>query len=446
MRFVRGDSLKEAIARFYKKSTERRPDPNSVAERALEFRKLLSRFIDVCNAIEYAHSRGVLHRDLKPGNIMLGNYGETLVVDWGLAKPVGKTGTDRPTGETTLRPSSDTGSAPTQMGVAVGTPAFMSPEQASGRIDELGPASDVYSLGATLFCLLTGQAPVTGTDQGTILRHVQRGEIPRPRQVSADVPLPLEAVCLKALATAPEDRYTSPRELADEIERWLADEPVQAWREPARVRLARWVRRHRSAVVAAATLAAILTTSLTANAVFRWHRLDLMQRQIDDHIARGEAATAGDDFDVAIGEFAKDEGLSRQEKKLDSVHRRVTRDLEQLEKHRRFRVLAEGTLREGVHALRDTRDESDTILEQAEEALGIYGVLDDSEWQKSLSNDLLSDKQIADVHSQMADVLNLVGIRIALFDTRDDAAVVATRRSLQLYDRAEQQAVASIVS
>ena len=113
--------------------------------------KLLRRFLDVCNAIAYAHSRGVLHRDLKPGNIMLGKYGETLVVDWGLAKSVGRPGdAAATTDERTLIRQSGSDLRGTQVGSPLGTPAFMSPEQAAGRLDELGPASDVYSLGATL--------------------------------------------------------------------------------------------------------------------------------------------------------------------------------------------------------------------------------------------------------------------------------------------------------
>ncbi len=151
----------------------------------------------------YAHSRGVLHRDLKPGNVMLGPYGETLVVDWGLAKPIGRPEGVAPTTEGTLRPSSGSGLAPTQMGSAVGTPAFMSPEQAAGRLDELGPASDVYSLGAMLYSLLTGRAPFTDAELGDVLRKVQAGEFPPPRQVNRAVPPALEAVCLKAMAKEP---------------------------------------------------------------------------------------------------------------------------------------------------------------------------------------------------------------------------------------------------
>src|SRR5207302_808322 len=133
--------------------------------------------------------RGVLHRDLKPDNIMLGNYGETLVVDWGLAKPVDRPEASRPaTDEAPLTPAAASSIRKTLPGEAVGTPHFMSPEQAAGRLDLTGPASDVYSLGATLYSLLTGKPPLEGSDLRVLLRKVQRGEFARPRQVHPRVP------------------------------------------------------------------------------------------------------------------------------------------------------------------------------------------------------------------------------------------------------------------
>jgi eukaryotic-like serine/threonine-protein kinase len=253
MRFIRGDSLKEAIDRFHAdESLKAEP-----SQRSLELRKLLRRFMDVCNAIDYAHSRGVLHRDIKPGNIIVGKHGETLVVDWGLAKATGKS--EPGAGERTLVPSSSGSSSETVPGSALGTPAYMSPEQARGDLDSLGQRSDVYSLGATLYCLLTGKPPQEGDDVGELLRRVQRGEFPRPRQLDPSIDKALEAVCLKAMATEPADRYASPRLLAEDIERWMADEPVTAWREPASRQLLRWLTRHRTGVTgaAAAGLAAL---------------------------------------------------------------------------------------------------------------------------------------------------------------------------------------------
>jgi tRNA A-37 threonylcarbamoyl transferase component Bud32 len=252
MRLIKGESLKEAIARLHSERAEARARGERPGPLGPALRPLLRRLVDVCDAIEYAHSRGVIHRDLKPANIMLGPYGETLVVDWGLAKPLGRSGEAAGPVEPPLTPSSGSGTAETLPGRAVGTPAYMSPEQAAGDPGRVGPASDVYSLGATLYGLLTGRAPFGESDVLTILSRVQRGDFPPPRSVLPEVPRPLEAVCLKAMALEPGDRYPSARALEDDLERWLADEPVVAWREPPATRLARWARRRKSWALAAA--------------------------------------------------------------------------------------------------------------------------------------------------------------------------------------------------
>jgi eukaryotic-like serine/threonine-protein kinase len=274
MRFIKGGSLKDAIERFHKNTsssetndaaanpqTRRRPRTDFLG---LEFRKLLGRFIDVCEAMQYAHDRGVLHRDLKPGNIMLGKYGETLVVDWGLAKS-GVRGRETGVGDTeraepTLRPASASGSAETMPGLALGTPQFMSPEQAAGQLQYLGPASDVYSLGATLYNLLTGKVPFEATDVGVLLANVQLGEFRPPRELRPEIPPALDAICLKTMALRPADRYPSPIALAEDLEHWLADEAVSAHREPMSARLGRWARRHKTLVSAAAGI--LLATAI----------------------------------------------------------------------------------------------------------------------------------------------------------------------------------------
>ena len=276
MRFIQGDSLKDAIERYHAQRSENNGRDDS--QRTLELRKLLGRFIDVCQAIAYAHARGVLHRDLKPGNIMLGKYGETLVVDWGLARVMGSTRDDQVEShaaqapiaqtvsrESALQPRSGSGSTPTRMGSAIGTPAYMPPEQAAGRLDLVGPASDVYSLGATLYHLLTGQPPITSGNTGELLKRVQAGNFPAPLEIDRDIAKPLSAICMKAMAVEPAARYGSPRDLAEDLERYLADEPASAFQEPWATRTRRWIRKHQTLTL---TTAATILVSLLGATVF----------------------------------------------------------------------------------------------------------------------------------------------------------------------------------
>ena len=276
MRFVSGTSLKDAIAEFHEGKLI---EPAGV-DRSLELRRLLDRFVDVCNTVAYAHSRGVLHRDLKPGNIILDEYGETLVVDWGLAKTAA-IDADFALNEVTHPPVSTSSTPYTLAGTAMGTPGFMSPEQATGRLSELGPTSDVYSLGATLYCLLTGKTPFAEADSSAILPKVCAGDFPLPRQVELTVPVALEAVCLKAMAVSPNDRYSSPGDLGDEIERWLADQPVQAYPEPFVARALRWIRRRKQWVAAAAVLLILTVLGL---AIYDW-RITAEKARTTDQLA-----------------------------------------------------------------------------------------------------------------------------------------------------------------
>ncbi len=294
MRFIQGDSLTEAIEAFH----QTRPVDSTTD--SLQLRKLLGRFIDVCEAIEYAHSRGVLHRDLKPGNIMLGRYGETLVVDWGLAKTIGRAEA-APAEESVLYVPSEGDSQPTQLGTAVGTLPFMSPEQAQGKHNELGPASDVYSLGATLYCLLTGCTPFTGKDRELLRQQVIRGEYPSPRSIKAEIPRALEAICQKAMARLATDRYPSSQHLAADIERWLADEPVEASPETPFQRFSRWTRRHRALVRAAGASAAL---ALVVLGLALWMV----------NSARQATSTALQNEQAALGQAQQAQGLEKEQR------------------------------------------------------------------------------------------------------------------------------------
>ncbi len=278
MRFVEGETLHQAIEDFHKKAKDL-----SSTQWALKIRPLLGRFLDVCDAIAYAHSRNVLHRDLKPGNILLGKYNETIIIDWGLAKDTSRTHpqhvADKPDEtqvqgqndlehlgpDPDLQPPVGSGSLPTVAGETIGSPPFMSPEQAGGRHSEIGQASDIYSLGATLYALLTGQAPLKDRNTSEILAKVCRGEIDPPSAVNPSVPKPLEAICRKAMQLDLADRYASAEALALDIEHWLADEPVNVHEDAISTRLLRWSRHHKPLVSAtvALLLAAVVGLATT---------------------------------------------------------------------------------------------------------------------------------------------------------------------------------------
>jgi serine/threonine-protein kinase len=260
MRFVEGESLHDAVRAFHSADRAHR-DPR---ERRLELRDLLTRFVTICQTVAYAHSRGVIHRDLKPANIMLGRYGEALVVDWGLAKTVGVPGADE-NGPTVDAPGGDR----TRHGAVVGTPGYMSPEQAAGRHAEVGPASDIYSLGATLHTVLTGGPP----------GEPEADRASSPRRPSHFVPPALAAVCRKALSERPGDRYPTAADLGTEVERWLAGEPVAAHRERWTARAGRWARRHRTMVGSAA--AALLVAAVIGGGAGVWVAREVADRRAE---------------------------------------------------------------------------------------------------------------------------------------------------------------------
>lgn len=264
MRFIRGDSLKDAIDQFHVQEIDRR----DLGRREIELRRLLARFIDVCNAIAFAHSRGVIHRDIKPANVMLGNFGETLVVDWGLAKALDRVDVKEEASDFgPLKSRLTSGGGETLAGSTVGTPSYMSPEQARGDVENTGTASDIYSLGATLYHILTGKAPVKGKNVLDLLDKVRKGDFPPPRSVDRRIHPALDAICMKAMANDPAKRYSSARGPARDIERFLADEPVSVYREPIVARLARWAKRRKTFVTTTAALLVLTVIALSIGTV-----------------------------------------------------------------------------------------------------------------------------------------------------------------------------------
>jgi WD40 repeat protein/serine/threonine protein kinase len=251
MRFVQGHTLTEAIQVYHLKRADGSSGP-------LDFNGLLASFVSICNTVAYAHSQGIVHRDLKSQNVVLGEFGEVILLDWGFAHELGKP--DDPADETQAAPL---GTAPPHLtlpGQILGTPAYMAPEQAAGRRDLIDQRTDVYGLGAILYEICTGRPPFTGADTLEVLRLAREATPPRPEQVCTDVAPALAAVCMRALARDPVDRYPSAAELARDVQRWLADEPTMAYPESVLERLHRWSRRHKPVV---AGLAALLVTTFT---------------------------------------------------------------------------------------------------------------------------------------------------------------------------------------
>ncbi len=238
MKLIEGGSLDGRLEEFRLPSPDDEPRPARalVEQRLARLTKLLA---TVARAVHHAHQRGVLHRDLKPANILLDRESNPLVADFGLAKRFNDS--DGPANSDNI----------------VGTAAYMAPEQAATRQDELTTAADVYALGAILYHLLTGRAPLIGSSFiDTLLMVVNEQPVP-PRQRNPHVPADLEAICLKCLAKAPTKRYDSALALAEDLERFAAGEAITLRPRTARERAWRWARRNRLAAAALAAVAVL---------------------------------------------------------------------------------------------------------------------------------------------------------------------------------------------
>jgi len=255
MRLIQGRTLAEAIDQLHQL------DPKT-PEFELERQRLIQSFLDACQTFEYAHSQGVIHRDIKPQNIIVGDYGETIVLDWGLASVIE---TPDPVGQLELTEDSEILSGAeaieTLRGAAIGTPAYMPPEQAYGDLSAISRRSDVYALGATLYHLVTGQVPFTDGPLDELLDRVKLGRIPLAHEANSHVTRPLSAIIAKAMQVKAEDRYVSVGDLIRDVQRYQADQPVSVWRDALLGRAARWVRKNNAK---AASLALLFLFAITA--------------------------------------------------------------------------------------------------------------------------------------------------------------------------------------
>jgi serine/threonine protein kinase len=212
-----------------------------------DVRAILRLFQRVCEAVAFAHARGVLHRDLKPENVMVGEFGEALVMDWGIAKELAGAGGTVAADADAVADTIPVEASPdaTATGTVMGTPAYMPPEQARGDVKAQGARSDVYGLGAILYSLLAGRPPSTGKSGREVIESAIAGAARPLREIDPSIPRPVESICHRALARDPGDRYASAREMAADVERFLDGERVAAHRETIVEVATRFATRHR---------------------------------------------------------------------------------------------------------------------------------------------------------------------------------------------------------
>ena len=374
MRLIRGHRLEDAIRDVHSAG-------DSSVQYNVELQRLLRCFLTICETIAYAHSRGIIHRDLKPANIMIGEYGETLVVDWGLAKIVAKSSPTEPASGPVIQTGSNSTLERTQLGALKGTLAYMSPEQAMGQWDIVGPASDIYSLGAILYIILTGQKAFPDRVEFKIHQKVISGQFVSPRQITKRIPRALEQICLKAMRRDPAERYATATALSKDLERWLADEPVSAWREPWHYRLRRWCKRHSTALISTAAAMAVATMALgiTASVLQKKNQQLLAANRLAESNFQQANQAVRDIVELAHGNpLLKKPGMRRAQESLLRVALEYYRDfVKQRSNDSRLTVemlnarLAIARIIHDLRSPREAREEYESVLKDLDSVLKV---------------------------------------------------------------------------
>jgi len=413
MQFVEGFSLAEMIGEMRRQNSSQLPGPQPIQQAVTEvsadseqanrdtrpraadltdraygnaewFRSVARMGIELAEALEYAHGLGVVHRDIKPANIMLDQSGKTWITDFGLA-----------------RLESDAGL--TMTGDVLGTLRYMSPEQAGGQRGRVDHRTDIYSLGLTLYELLTLRPAFVSSDRHELLKQVLNDEPLGPRSIHPPIPYDLETVVLKAIEKNTHDRYASAKQLADDLRRFLEMRPIAARRATLIQRVAKWSRRHWAAVTTAATLlllAAIMAVGLKLQAD---HRLREVAESLNVSIAATQTAIEANDLALAGLKLSEAEGILRTTQSrlprmalaINELQRELARREQDAERFERLIELARDAQDKMTHAA-DRGGEA-----VAEEALALLTPRDD--WRTRLASATTEAQQAVDLTGVLAE-------------------------------------------
>ncbi|MCA8910142.1 MAG: protein kinase [Planctomycetes bacterium] len=295
MKLVEGEELSSIIKRLRKK------DPS--AEKAYPISRLVDVFIKVCEGVSFAHSRGVIHRDLKPANIMVGRFGEVQIMDWGVAKIVGR---KEDTADREVRSDrQDDDAARTMVGSILGTPSYMSPEQARGEVNSMGPEADIFSLGVILYELLALHTPWTAQTSAQVIDQVKNYDPETPTRRSPDrrIPPELDQLAMKCIAKAPSKRIPSAQELVDDLRAWQEGGRLAAVEYSMGQLIGKWISRHKVGLI----MILLVIGALGVGGFFAYRaaqqasidRANELVAKADTRLADAETALNGGKYDDA---------------------------------------------------------------------------------------------------------------------------------------------------
>ncbi len=416
MRLIQGRTMAEAIDDLHKM------EPRSNEFRLLR-QRLLQSFVDVGLTIEYAHAQGVIHRDLKPQNIIVGDYGETILLDWGLASVVDEP--DEPDLIEALSADpevlSKEESMQTLRGSVLGTPAYMSPEQARGEIENISRLSDVYSLGATLYHLVSGTIPFTDRALDGLLDRVKVGDLPSAHELAPAVEKSLSCIAAKAMANESSLRYSSVAALVDDVQRFIADQPISAYRDPFLARAARWIRKNPTVAASLVMTALFIIAAGVAGLVVQnaWEakeekRIAGLQIAAERADATALSQIQNGRFDAAAKTLTQAAGLVEGEPRLSDIFDRIAARGERTHQIVEFYSL-------GTKAQEETFfDRTNRAAIYCQAALDELGILTQSSWWNQLPDDDLSELQKEQLQSEVYRVTTLLA-SMRLAETAEDA-------------------------